>query len=534
MNLREPLIPGVNHYDFEGLAAVQQRAIKRCISDHDISVQAQSGTKKMKTSAISVLQQLDDKVKDYQVFILTSTRVSVQEIQKIVLALGHHIDVACHACIDGTNTRNDMKRLETDIQFVVGTPECVYDMLNESVPLSVTIDVNRCRLTAIHLFHLSRRAYCIPKDDDEEISDDNTFDYDSYSDECKNEVVDIECFNSCFISRYNFCPMFFPGSLQDACQAAFTSKVIKEHRPVLVYIHHDRSIFSNIFCLNIFCSEIIIEYLLENYIVWPWDITFELNKNKLIQIWREVFSTEFLNISLAEQCPMLIGIMRRSARAKDWSLTSEYEVKILLNGDTLTCTQEKLTRETLLGELINLKEEFDENEQILSFDFTTRTDLCWEVIFEITKYLSLNDAINAFSDNILSFVHKYKTKVHISEPSYVFINMIIRKIKLQQIISLHLNTNSFSKMKELNSSIIFMNVISLTLLNYQSMNSINEYKEYFPNLIRLCLWYDNQVNFDMLNKICSQFWSSIKRFEIRCNGPFGEFLSQILRQYPSQ
>ena len=90
-----------------------------------------------------------------------------------------------------------------------------------------------------------------------------------------------------------------------------------------------------------------------------------LNNYRLIQIWREIFSTEFLNVSLAEQCPMLIGIMRRSARAKDWSLTSEYKVKLLLNGDTLTCTQDNSTRETLLWELINFKEEFDENEQAL-------------------------------------------------------------------------------------------------------------------------------------------------------------------------
>ncbi|CAF5108271.1 unnamed protein product, partial [Rotaria sp. Silwood1] len=65
--------------------------------------------------------------------------------------------------------------------------------------------------------------------------------------------------------------------------------------------------------------------------------------------------------------------------------------------------------------------------------------------------------------------------------------MIIQKIKFEQITSLHLNDLSFSKMKELNSSIIFINVISLTLLNYQLMNSIKEYKVYFPNLIRLCL-----------------------------------------------
>jgi hypothetical protein len=86
----------------------------------------------------------------------------------------------------------------------------------------------------------------------------------------------------------------------------------------------------------------------------------------LIQIWREIFFTEFFNVSIAEQCPMLIGIMGRSAEAKDWSLTSgEYEVKILLNSDTLTRTHEKLTCDSLLRELINWKEEFDENEQAL-------------------------------------------------------------------------------------------------------------------------------------------------------------------------
>ncbi|CAF3056754.1 unnamed protein product [Rotaria sp. Silwood2] len=385
---------------------------------------------------------------------------------------------------------------------------------------------------------MTEQAAIFEDDDDDTFDYDHKFfDHDPFPNECEKEVVAVETFTSCFIRRYNFCPMFFPGSLQDACQIAFNSQVIKERRPVLIYIHHDQSIFSNMFCSNIFCTEIIIEYLLENYIVWPWDITFDSNKNKLIQIWREIFSTELLNITCVEKCPNLIGIMRRSARANDWSLTSDYEIKLLLNGDTLTCTQGKLTCETLLCELINLKEEFDENEQALSFDFTNKSGLCCEIIFEITKYLSLNDAINAFSNNILSFVHKYETKIHISESSYTFINMIIRKIKLEHIISLHLNDVSFSKIKELNSSIIFTNVISLTLLNYQLMNFIKEYEEYFPNLIRFCLWYDNQVNFHIISGISSQFWSSIKRFEIHCAGPLcthyniNEFTMRLLRNY---
>jgi hypothetical protein len=52
-----------------------------------------------------------------------------------------------------------------------------------------------------------------------------------------------------------------------------------KRRPVLVYIHHDISLFSNIFCKTIFCTTITVDYLLENYIVWPWDITQESNRN---------------------------------------------------------------------------------------------------------------------------------------------------------------------------------------------------------------------------------------------------------------
>jgi len=40
--------------------------------------------------------------------------------------------VSCHACIGGTNVRDDIKRLEGGVQIVVGTPGRVYDMLNRS------------------------------------------------------------------------------------------------------------------------------------------------------------------------------------------------------------------------------------------------------------------------------------------------------------------------------------------------------------------------------------------------------------------
>ncbi|CAF1071553.1 unnamed protein product [Rotaria sordida] len=345
-------------------------------------------------------------------------------------------------------------------------------------------------------------------DDDSEINDDEFFDYDHkffdrspFPDECQNEVVGIESFYLCFTRRYSACPVFFMGSLHEACQEAFSSPVIKEHRPVLVYIHNDK--------------KIIIEYLLENYIVWPWDITFESNRNRLIQIWEEMFSIQFLDILSVKSCPMLIGIMRRSAGEKGWSLISEYEFKLLFKDNTLIRIQEKSGRETFLRELIIFKEECDDNEQLLSSDFITKTGLCLDIILDIAKYLTLNDAVKTFSDKILILLRKYKTKVHISYSSDTFIKMILRKIDPEQIVSLRLNPIRLRSMI-LSPLLNFTNVISLILLDLQTMNQIKACEAYFPNLTSLSLWTNNEIDFNIFSRELNQLRSSIRRFEIRC------------------
>jgi translation initiation factor 4A len=139
MNLREPLLRGIYGYGFERPSAIQQRAIKPCILGRDVIAQAQSGTGKTATFAISILQQLDMDFKECQALILAPTRELAQQIQKVVLALGDYMGVGCHACIGGTNVRDDIKRLESGVQIVVGTPGRVYDMLNRSALRSKSI-----------------------------------------------------------------------------------------------------------------------------------------------------------------------------------------------------------------------------------------------------------------------------------------------------------------------------------------------------------------------------------------------------------
>ncbi len=53
------------------------------------------------------------------------------QIQKVILALGDYMGATCHACIGGTNVRNEVQKLQAEApHIVVGTPGRVYDMLN--------------------------------------------------------------------------------------------------------------------------------------------------------------------------------------------------------------------------------------------------------------------------------------------------------------------------------------------------------------------------------------------------------------------
>ncbi|KAL1917443.1 uncharacterized protein VTP21DRAFT_3836 [Calcarisporiella thermophila] len=130
MELKPELLRGIYAYGFERPSAIQQRAIMPVIKGHDVIAQAQSGTGKTATFSISILQKLDMSISQCQALILAPTRELAQQIQKVVIALGDFMNVDCHACIGGTNVREDMKRLEAGVHVVVGTPGRVFDMIN--------------------------------------------------------------------------------------------------------------------------------------------------------------------------------------------------------------------------------------------------------------------------------------------------------------------------------------------------------------------------------------------------------------------
>ncbi|XP_014231695.1 eukaryotic initiation factor 4A-I isoform X1 [Trichogramma pretiosum] len=130
MNLKEELLRGIYAYGFEKPSAIQQRAILPCVKGHDVIAQAQSGTGKTATFSISILQKIDTSIQECQALILAPTRELAQQIQKVVIALGDFMRAQCHACIGGTNVREDMRKLDAGVHVVVGTPGRVIDMIS--------------------------------------------------------------------------------------------------------------------------------------------------------------------------------------------------------------------------------------------------------------------------------------------------------------------------------------------------------------------------------------------------------------------
>jgi len=130
MDLREDLLRGIYAYGFEKPSAIQQRAILPVLEGHDTIAQAQSGTGKTATFAISVLQKLDLTLNQCQALILAPTRELAQQIQKVVIALGDYMKTNIHACVGGTAVREDIRILSQGVHVVVGTPGRVYDMIN--------------------------------------------------------------------------------------------------------------------------------------------------------------------------------------------------------------------------------------------------------------------------------------------------------------------------------------------------------------------------------------------------------------------
>jgi len=129
MKLHQELIRGVYSYGFESPSRIQQLAIVPMKEHNDIIAQAQSGTGKTGAFTIGSLSVVDTSIRAPQVLVICPTRELAQQIEKVASSIGYYMNLRVLSATGGNQLRNDIQILKQGVQFIVGTPGRIFDLI---------------------------------------------------------------------------------------------------------------------------------------------------------------------------------------------------------------------------------------------------------------------------------------------------------------------------------------------------------------------------------------------------------------------
>ncbi|CAF3753984.1 unnamed protein product [Adineta steineri] len=175
-------------------------------------------------------------------------------------------------------------------------------------------------------------------------------------DKCQNEITALEHLTKCLNRRFNAYPVVCMGTLENAVKEAFGSTDINKRCPLLIYVNNDKSIYTNLFCKQLLCNDKIIEYLMSNYVLWAWDVTYESNGQKLNEMCKTIFAPwttdKRFDTNALDNYPLLLAINRDT--------DGNYVFNRLIEG-----SDKKLSTTEFLDCLTEFKDKFISNEQQL-------------------------------------------------------------------------------------------------------------------------------------------------------------------------
>jgi translation initiation factor 4A len=130
MELSEPILRGIYAHGFERPSDIQTKAIVPIKEGRDVLAQARSGTGKTATFCIGSLSKVNTELKCPQVLVLVHVRELALQIKTVATSLTEYMGITCYCATGGTPLREDLKAIENGVQFIVGTPGRIYDLMN--------------------------------------------------------------------------------------------------------------------------------------------------------------------------------------------------------------------------------------------------------------------------------------------------------------------------------------------------------------------------------------------------------------------
>ena len=134
LNIPSELLRGIYAYGFETLSPIQQKAIAPMLDGRDVIVQAQSGTGKTATFAISGLANIVPSIQSPQVLCLSPTRELTIQTYNVISKIGSTMNnINVDLLVGGTPVKDDIERIKNNTpQYLVGSPGRVYDVFRRN------------------------------------------------------------------------------------------------------------------------------------------------------------------------------------------------------------------------------------------------------------------------------------------------------------------------------------------------------------------------------------------------------------------
>ena len=227
---------------------------------------------------------------------------------------------------------------------------------------------------------------------------------------------------------------------------------------------------------------------------------------------------------------MLIGIMHHASGPPGGFSPFKDHSRILHSCDIFWSSSKILTSEGALDLLSAFRQEWRRSVQFLvPFDFSRSTGLCPDVLALISEYLSLNEAINACSLSILPLFHQTRSKVHLSNPSDRFLEMIPQYVDPREIASLRITDDLSVPTGDISALQTFD---QLTVLATQGINTAISLLIHLPTIRHVSLWLPDEFRSCLFTHLQDLFSYPITHLHVHCadaqfdhfpayNPPFG-------------
>ncbi|XP_074893177.1 FAS-associated factor 1 isoform X3 [Buteo buteo] len=178
----------------------------------------------------------------------------------------------------------------------------------------------------------------------------------------ENEGDALLQFTAEFSSRYGDChPVYFIGSLEAAFQEAFYGKA-RDRKLLAIYLHHDESVLTNVFCSQMLCAESIVSYLSQNFITWAWDMTKEANRARFLTMCTRHFGSvvaQTIRTQKTDQFPLFLIIMgKRSSNEvlnviQGNTTVDELMMRLMAAMEIFSAQQQEDIKDEASGSIVN-------------------------------------------------------------------------------------------------------------------------------------------------------------------------------------